>query len=40
MLASNNVLFPPRRDLHRAVAGDLVLGLYYATRGRTNGAKA
>ena len=36
MLASNNVLFPPRRP-PSCPSQDVVLGLYYATRERING---
>ncbi|CAM2150237.1 RNA polymerase subunit beta' [Pararobbsia alpina] len=37
MLASNNVLFPANGDPSIVPSQDIVLGLYYATRERTNG---
>ena len=37
MLASNNVLFPSNGEPSIVPSQDVVLGLYYTTRGRTNG---
>ena len=37
MLASNNVLFPASGEPSIVPSQDVVLGLYYATRERTNG---
>jgi DNA-directed RNA polymerase subunit beta' len=37
MLASNNVLFPSNGDPSIVPSQDIVLGLYYATREKTNG---
>jgi DNA-directed RNA polymerase subunit beta' len=37
MLASNNVLFPANGEPSIVPSQDIVLGLYYATRERTNG---
>ena len=37
MLASNNVLFPSNGEPSIVPSQDIVLGLYYATREKTNG---